>query len=341
MSITVDAVQAKEALVECLTAHLTPFLQGSPGIGKSAIIKAIAKEYNLKLIDVRLSQCDPTDLLGFPQVQDNRASYAPMTTFPIEGDEIPEGYDGWLVFFDEINSAPMSVQAAAYKIVLDRQIGEYNMHYNCVVMCAGNKETDNAIVNRLSTAMQSRMVHLELEVTSKAFIEYCHQAGIDHRVASYIEFRPDAVYNFDPNHHDKTYACPRTWEFASKLMSKWSGETISQSKVALLAGTLGEGTAREFIAFTKVYRELPKIKDIVKNPDNISFNDEPSVMYALSGSIAANADKSNIEPLMRFLRRLPAEFQYISLRSAVKRNAEILELESVRKWVTEASIAHF
>jgi adenylate kinase family enzyme len=35
---------------------------GSPGVGKSDIANGIADDFNLQLIDLRLSQCDQTDL---------------------------------------------------------------------------------------------------------------------------------------------------------------------------------------------------------------------------------------------------------------------------------------
>ena len=88
-------------------------LQGSPGTGKSSIIHQVAKDFRLFVIDLRLAQCDPTDLGGFPHIVGKRASYLPMDTFPIEGDAIPEGYDGWLLFLDEMNSASLAVQSAA------------------------------------------------------------------------------------------------------------------------------------------------------------------------------------------------------------------------------------
>ncbi len=40
-------------------------IAGSPGIGKSYIIRDIAEQFKLKVIDMRLSQCDPTDLNNF------------------------------------------------------------------------------------------------------------------------------------------------------------------------------------------------------------------------------------------------------------------------------------
>ena len=96
-----------------IKAKLVPMLVGSPGCGKSQIIYKIAKEYNLKVIDLRLSQCDPTDLAGFPTIENHKADYVPMKHFPIEGDPIPHGYSGWLLFLDEATSAPPAIQAAA------------------------------------------------------------------------------------------------------------------------------------------------------------------------------------------------------------------------------------
>ena len=105
--------QAASMVTSLIKAKLVPMIHGSPAVGKSAIGQQIAKEYNLKLIDMRLSQCDPTDLLGFPFVKEGRAGYAPMDSFPLEGDEVPVGYNGWLLFLDELNSASQAVQAAA------------------------------------------------------------------------------------------------------------------------------------------------------------------------------------------------------------------------------------
>lgn len=105
--------EAISMLTSCIRAKLVPMLVGSPGIGKSGIVHQIAKDYRLKVIDLRLSQCDPTDLLGMPNVDTERARYVPMETFPIEGDPLPEGYEGWLLFLDEFNSAVQAVQAAA------------------------------------------------------------------------------------------------------------------------------------------------------------------------------------------------------------------------------------
>jgi hypothetical protein len=339
MSLTVNINQAKDIITECIKAQLVPMLAGSPAVGKSSIGQQIAKEYNLKVIDLRLGQCDPTDLLGFPAIDHSRdrARYVPMETFPIEGEDLPNEnghqYDGWLLFLDEFNSADRGVQKAAYKLVLDRMVGQHNLHKQVAIMCAGNLETDGAIVEEMSTALQSRMVHLELKEDAKIWMDWATSNGIDHRITSYINFKPGNLYSFKPDHQDKTYASPRTWEFASRLLSNMGSDHPLLKQT--LAGTLSEGVAREFIAFTKIYKDLPSINDIQANPEKIKISDEPSILYALSGSISHNATETNIDKLMIFVKRLPIEFQVVCLREIVRRKRDLLASSAVREWITQ------
>lgn len=335
MAIQVNTVQATSLITDCIKAQLVPMITGSPGQGKSAIVHAIAEEYNLAVIDVRLSQCDPTDLLGLPSVnkETGRASYSPMDIFPLEGDSLPKGKEGWLLFFDEMNSAPMSVQAACYKITLDRQIGQYNLHDKVAIVCAGNLDTDNAIVNRLSTAMQSRLVHLELTTDMQVWLDWASANGIDYRIGAYINFKPDNLLKFSPDHSDKTFPCPRTWEFVSRLIEGW--KEIPDSKIPLLAGTVSEGVAREFFTFCKIFQELPTVQQILKDPKNIKVPTDPGTLYALSGSIGHHAGLKNMDTLMEYVIRMPVEFQVITLKDIIKRKPECIDAASVSTWIQE------
>ena len=331
--------QAIPMIVSYIKAGLVPMIVGSPGCGKSQIVHQIAQEFKLKVIDLRLAQCDPTDLCGFPRINGDRAGYAPMDTFPIEGDPIPKGYTGWLLFLDEMNSASPAVQAAAYKLVLDRMVGQYKLHKNVAIVGAGNKETDNAIVQPLSTALQSRLTHLELVVDAKEWVNWAADNGIDHRITSYINFKPSALYTFQPDHTDKTYACPRTWEFANRLIKDLDlSDAIS---LPLLSGTLSEGVAREFINFCRIYKSLPKISDIQQNPKGITVPDEPSILFALTGAIASHATKDSMDSLIKFVKRMPVEFQVVCLREAIRRNKEILGTQALQSWISSSAVDLF
>ena len=54
--------QIRANVLDCFEAGLVPFIQSSPGMGKSSIVKSIAQEAQLQLIDHRLSTSAPEDL---------------------------------------------------------------------------------------------------------------------------------------------------------------------------------------------------------------------------------------------------------------------------------------
>jgi hypothetical protein len=333
--------QATSMVTDFIKAGIVPMVHGSPGIGKSQIVAQIAKEYGLKMIDLRLSQCDPTDLAGFPQIDVARqkAGYLPMDTFPLEGETPPTGYNGWLLFFDEANSAPKAVQAAAYKVILDRMIGQRHLHKNCALVAAGNLETDGAIVEEMSTALQSRLAHIELVVDPDSWVEWAQNNDVHHMITSFIQFKPGQLYTFKPDHTDKTYACPRTWEFANRVM-KVTDEG-SPNRLPMLSGTLSEGVAREFLTFVKIFADLPKPAQIIAAPETIKVPNEPSILYALTGSLAHNATVDNFGSLMKFISRLPVEFQVVTMRETIRRNKAMMSHAAVQKWVTESAAKLF
>lgn len=334
MEISIN--QARASIERVLAAQLVPLLRGSPAIGKSSLIHQIAKTYSLKVIDLRLSQCDPTDLMGFPHVcpKTGRGTYIPMDTFPLAGDKIPDGYEGWLLFLDELTSANRDVQAASYKVILDRMVGQKKLHENVVIAAAGNREEDGAIVEEMSTALQSRLVHLDLVVDVKEWLDWATTAGIDHRITSYIKWKPEILYSFKPDHTDLTYASPRTWEFASRIIKGTQGP-VSMDYSPDLGGTLSDGVAREFILYTKLYRDLITIPEILKAPETVHVPEEPSLLFALTGTIAHGVNPQNIDKLMVFVGRLPIEFQVTTMREIVRRNQSLLENRAVQHWVTK------
>ena len=331
----VNTSQATSCITKFLQAKLAVLLTGSPGIGKSQIMHKIAEDFNLKVIDLRLSQCDPTDLSGFPNIVGNKATYVPMATFPLESDPLPVGYSGWMLFLDEITSASPAIQAASYKIVLDRMVGQTPLHKNVAIVCAGNLETDNAVVNPMSTALQSRLVHLELEVNAKTWLDWAVSSGIDHRITSYINFKPGNLYTFQPDHTDHTYGCPRTWEFSNRLLAVV--DETSPDFLPMLAGTISEGLAQEFVGFCKIYKDLPKLEQIINAPESIKVPAEPSILFALTGSLSHNATMDNFSQLMKFISRLPIEFQVICLRETIRRNKAMTAHEAVQKWIAKSA----
>ena len=337
-SVTVS--KARELSEIYVKAGLVPMIKGSPGLGKSAIVKQMAEDFNLKLIDIRLAQCDPTDLLGFPYIDKelDKARYVPMDTFPLEGDEIPEGYSGWLVFMDELNAADRGVQKASYKPLLDKMIGTHNIHEKVIMMAAGNNDTDGALVEELSSALQSRLVHIHVVSHAPSWCDYATNANYAHQVISFIDWLPQRLNTFDPEKQgeEPTYACERTWEFVSKLLLKGL-DPRSDLALPLLAGVIGEGAAVEFLGYLKMFKDLPTIEEIIAAPNSAKIPDGAGPRYAISGTIGHKATRGNVDQLLEYVERLPKEYQVVCLRSLGAKDASMIQTPAVKMWIAKTN----
>jgi hypothetical protein len=345
MSIQVKPSVATSLVELYMRSKVVPMVLGSPGVGKSQIVCSIADKFGLDLIDIRLSQADPTDLSGFPKVNaQGRADYCPMQHFPLVGDTVPAGKNGWMIFLDELTSAPAAIQAAAYKLILDRRVGTHSLHDKVVMVAAGNRETDNAIVHEMSTALQSRMAHIDMVVDVDEWVAWAHAAGVDHRITDFVKFKPSILYTFTPDHSDHTYACPRTWEFADRTIKTMGGQITGNGQAlatAALAGVLSEGVAREFLTFCRVYHTLPTMAQIESDPLNTPVPRDPSSKFAMTGMLANGFTKTNVPAVMAYMSRMDTEFQLLAMRELIARDRSYYTIPEIRTWIANSAAEIF
>ena len=342
MSSKTDAIRASipqlfELCNDVLDAGLVPFIGGDPAIGKSALARKIAESRNLELIDIRLLTLDLTDLTGLPfQWEEDgkvKAGFLPMDLFPLESWEVPEGKDGWLILWDEITSASKMLEAAAYKVILDRMIGQYKLHPQVHQMAAGNLITSGAVASRAGTAMQSRMINFEAYVCYEGWAEHAIEADFDERVRAYINWKPQALHSFSVEQATKhaNFGSPRTWEFMSQLCKVWGSE-IPGSKLPAINGAIGP-EARNFLSFCQLHKSLPTYETILERPKQVTFANEPGVEYAVVEMITGRFQRADLGPIMEFIPALSVDLQAILLRGMLKKDITIKQEPSIKEWI--------
>lgn len=308
---------------DVLAAGLVPFVHGSPAIGKSALMHKAAKENNLMLIDHRLSTSAPEDLSGLPRFNDKgMAEFAPFADlFPIEGMPLPKDKEGWLLFLDEFNSGSKMTQAAAYKLLLDKMTGQKKLHERVLISAAGNLATDRAFVNALNTALQSRVIHIEMEVN---FTEWLYDVALfrkyDPRIIAYLNQYPSKLMDFRPDHQEKTFASPRTWEFMDRLIN---GKEITDAKTKLYAGTITSGIAVDFVQFTKVYNTIIKFHEIMSDPKNCPLPTSNDARWATISMMMENVDNDNFSDLSQYADRFGSDFRVLFYRSTLVQHPKL------------------
>lgn len=217
--------------------------------------------------------------------------------------------------------------------MLDRQVGQYKLHDQVMIIACGNLESDNAIVNTMSSALISRFAHFTVKVNQEEWLDWARQHNIDMRITSFIGFKPSLLYTFNPD-VTSPYASPRTWEMLSKVIKDVE---ISPKDLVLISSLIGQGVAREFLAYINLYKDIPSINDILKSPENIKIPNNLGMQWAMMGLVCHHIDKDNAETLVKFLERLPMEVQLCAFKEIRARNVMLITTTKLINWGTSLS----
>ncbi|MDR1162765.1 MAG: MoxR family ATPase [Candidatus Accumulibacter sp.] len=291
--VTVNPAQLLDVLVNVATIRPV-FIWGAPGIGKSSIVEKFAAEFDLPCVSLLGSQLAPEDIIGVPQIVDGKSVFCPPRAIARE--------EAYCLFLDELNACSQEVQKAFYSLIHDRRIGEYRLPEGSIVIGAGNRAQDNAIVKPMSSALINRMFHVELVASHRAWLDWAGENDIHPWILEYIGLRPDHLWRQPPK-TEEPFSTPRSWHMLSDAL-KSHGEEISDTQLEILTfGCLSPHHATQFRAFAKQIRNRYALSAIIdgeqKWPQDPKDRD---ALYFLAQSFRAQlvkelpADKNRLSP---------------------------------------------
>ncbi|HEY6095597.1 MAG TPA: MoxR family ATPase [Gallionellaceae bacterium] len=265
--------------------HHTPvMLWGPPGVGKSQIIAQIAARHNAPMIDIRLSQMEPSDLRGIPFRVENRVEWAIPAMLPDLERHGPHG----ILFLDEITSAPPSVSAAAYQLILDRRLGAYEVPEGWAIFAAGNRQGDRGVTYTMPAPLANRFSHFEIEANLDDWVGWAYANGIDERLIAFLRFRPELLFDFDPAHNPVAFPSPRSWEFAHRALQKFGGTDLL---LPTLQACVGPAAGLELNAFIENLDRMPDL-DAIMRGEQVAVPREVDLQYAVAAALVGRAIRS-------------------------------------------------
>lgn len=281
LPITVNQEELLEILLNIAPARPV-FIWGAPGIGKSALVEEFAMEVGLECVSLLGSQLAPEDIIGIPQIRGETSEFLPPKMIARK--------DPYVLFLDELNACSQEVQKAFYSLIYERRIGEYHLPEGSIVIGAGNRTQDAAIVKTMSSALINRMFHVQLKPDVKSWLTWAYGNGIHGWVTDYISQRPDHLFS-EPPKTEEPFSTPRSWHMLSDALKEFgAGEKeIPIETIRMLAyGSITASHAGMFAAFVKQLDNKFLLEDIIKG--DARWPDKPEdrdVLYFLAQSFRA------------------------------------------------------
>jgi len=266
-----------------IDGHHTPvMLWGPPGIGKSQMVAQVAQQHNIPVIDIRLSQMEPSDLRGIPFRIEDRVEWAIPSMLP---DSKRHGVQG-ILFLDEITSAPPSVSAAAYQLILDRRLGDYIVPDGWAIFAAGNRQGDRGVTYSMPAPLANRFSHFEVDTHLDDWVAWAFKNGIDERIIAFLRFRPELLFDFDPTHNPVAFPSPRSWEYCHRALKKFMD--TPELLLGSLQACVGQAAGIELKAFIDNLENMPDLEAIVRG-EKASVPKEIDLQYAVSTALVGHA----------------------------------------------------
>lgn len=284
-----SSVLDQEFLATLQASHTPVMLWGPPGVGKSQIVAQVGQRHAIPVIDLRLSQMEPSDLRGIPFREGNLVEWAIPAMLP---DTQRHGSQG-ILFLDEITSAVPSVSAAAYQLILDRRLGDYHVPEGWAIFAAGNRQGDRGVTYTMPAPLANRFSHFEVELNLDDWVAWAYQHHLDERIIGFLRFRPELLFKFDPAHNPVAFPTPRSWEFAHRALQKFA----NSPKLLLntLQACVGTAAGIELKAFIDHLDQMPDIDAILRG-ETVKTPKEVDLQYAVASALVGRAIRAQGSP---------------------------------------------
>lgn len=167
-----------------------------------------------------------------------------------------------ILALEEFNSAPPSVMAACYQLVLDRRLGDYLVPDGVMLIAMGNRDTDRGVSFKLPKPVANRFIHLEMVINFDDWLIWAIQNQIHADIVGYLSRWPSKLLDFNPDSPAHSFATPRSWEFVSKLISHTPAPPVEALR-ALICGAIGDAIGTEFLVHRDFMEEMPDAQNIL------------------------------------------------------------------------------
>ena len=260
-----------------LESNEVPLIIGESGIGKTSLLKRIAKEKSYYLVTIDANLLKEGEIGGLPIVDNKTTVYATHHKL-VEIDRVLNENENTevILFIDELNRCDHSVAQELMNLILNREINGYILSNRVKVIAAMNPSSRNdgfynsqyEVVD-LDPAQEDRFVWIQLDSDIKEWIKWgmSSEGNINEHIIEFLSAFPEYLHT--PDSSDTIKATPRSWERVSKAYDiymknkeRYSIETL----LNVVKGNVGADITNDFSSFLmNLKNPLIKAEEIFEN----------------------------------------------------------------------------
>ncbi|MCQ2541828.1 MAG: MoxR family ATPase [Lachnospiraceae bacterium] len=310
---------------------------GAPGVGKSQLIRQIGKKHGYKVIDVRLAQMSEVEIGGliYPNESRTKTVWLSPEILP----DVERDGEKTILLLDEITSCTKRVQVAAYQLILDRRVGQYQLPEGCFVVALGNREDDEGVYIQLAAPLADRFEIHYIEPDFNSWLnDYAIPYGVHSYVVNYLRFKPTALHNQIPGEEAMVFATPRSWDRVSEIL-KYDSDVNNPVIANKIIGNIGLKEGAQFVEYCKKHASLVTPEEYVMGTKGAPTKPE-ELKLLVKGMISMVRDiegvpnareldadlREKLERVISKLVRFPnGEYAIIGLKKIVELNRPVVK----------------
>ena len=341
-AVTVTIPQAMEIIKACYRKQIatgqrtTIHLKSPPGVGKTSLVRQVARQLQAEMklkafgcTEFLLNSKEAPDIGGYGLPDEDKdgtkiMSYTRAPWMPLADD--PEH---GILFLDEFLQAQQDVQRVCAQLMLDGRVNNSQLTKNWMVIGASNGENDRSGVNREMAFVVNRTMELNIRFDLDAWSKWAEKSGIHWLSVAYAKRFPQAFVSEVPS-ESGPFCTPRSLVSAAGLIDNVSKELFHPAA----AGFIGSGRAAELKAFMDVVSELPTIDEVKEDPMRAKLpgKDRMDALYAAMQMVATLVTPDSAKQCLKYLSRMPQEFQIAGLKTALNTTSDIVHSEDFVTW---------
>lgn len=297
-------------VIDACGQKATPvLLVSSPGHGKSALIRGLARARGVPCEVVLGSIREPADLAGLPYITEAGVMLSP----PAWAERLCAAQSGYLLL-DELSTCSGSTQAAMLAVALDKTVGDLVLPEGVRIVAAANPADQAAGGWELEPPLANRFCHVEFAPSvdewldgmatgwaappaSRAITPDASRVEVvKASVLGFVRAKPEYLHVFPATAEGSAGAWPsrRTWAMLADTLACVRDDDAA-ARQALTFGLVGEGVGSEFLSWCLV-ADLPDPADVVADPGIVDWTDRPDRVWAvLSAVVGWAASNGSVE----------------------------------------------